>query len=598
MTDVASAIPQADTAQSMASPPPERAFLSEDVILADAAAADRSRKRRIVAFALVSPGVAYGMARYFTWHFPAPALVACVIIVGITFGLSIWTYRKIAEISALYRTIGEKLSPSAIAARQNQLASGHKKPAEVVRDLATASIEIANRGAGPRFIKGFFNRLSQRLLICEQNLDNSARVFGTPETAIPGDVAWRSTAQLLLTALLFAGIIGTFWGLIGVFRPEHFTPLFDALKVNPTGNLLDSLSGLLAQFALAFGASLMAYLSYLFGRYALDLVDDSHDALTFYLSEYVIADIRTLLAVFSVEARIDLREETKAKLEAGAEGIALALEGSKRQNAELRTIGNRLAKTADLFKRAAQQAMASAKSIGEGLEKGRTHWQEAANIWRAETQNFAGEARAFGASVSAFSSTTQEAAQRFEQTAQQVTAVWVAKVEEDAQIVNQAIINITQTWTDENRKMIQAISNEVVGFSSKVESLSDQLSSWLKPVSDTLALIHTTAELIKEAQDNLAGHLNDISREQRESVEKIVAILEARGAALESILRDSAQIVSRLRGDLAGMFDAAGEIRAATVGNGTPQTLLEVLSRLHDTLEHIQVSYNPIPPGH
>src|SRR5262249_29049794 len=154
-------------------------------------------------------------------------------------------------------------------------------------------------------------------------------------TAIPPDVAWRSTAQMLLTALLFAGIIGTFWGLMGVFQSKHFMPLFDALKANPAGNLQQSLNNLLGQFALAFGASLMAYLSYLFGRYALDLVDDAYDALGLHLTEHLIADIRSLLSDFSVEARIDLPEKTKEKLEAGVEGLALALEDRKLRNAEL-----------------------------------------------------------------------------------------------------------------------------------------------------------------------------------------------------------------------------------------------------------------------
>ena len=156
---------------------------------------------------------------------------------------------------------------------------------------------------------------------------------------------------------------------------------------------------LLNNFSLAFGASLVAYLAYLFGRFIADLVDEAHDEVMDFLRAEFLGGVRLILIPMQIEARVDLPPDTKDLFLERIGGMREATEQGTAQMIELRALNNRFARLSASFVRATRHALAAARTISQGLTQGRTEWQAAAAVWSQQTTAFSATATSLDRTV-------------------------------------------------------------------------------------------------------------------------------------------------------------------------------------------------------
>src|ERR1019366_4487742 len=334
----------------------------------------RNIVRQVIPLFLTCTSVAivFMLREMFQWTLHMKVAWFSIITLGVLVALCIWAFARLHWLNVFLKCVARELPPERFSIFHARIVSAGPQSgrATVLEQMTEACRTVARFDGGPSFAKLWFARLTKALDAASRDPDNALRVLEAGAKDLPPDPGWRSFAQFCLTGLLFIGIIGTFLGLLGVFTPATFTPLFDAMRT-PERDFTKSLGGLLADFGLAFGASLVAYLAYLFGRFTADLVDEAHDETTSFLTAELLGGVRLVLTPLQIEMRVDLSPETKALLEERVIGMQALTEQGLTQMRELRSLNARFGELAVLFRQATMNALKATQTILVGLQEGR-----------------------------------------------------------------------------------------------------------------------------------------------------------------------------------------------------------------------------------
>jgi hypothetical protein len=465
-------------------------------------------------------------------------------------------------------TVLQGARPFILAA--HQIAGHRSNPRPLLNGLANSARQLSHLRGIPNFARRHLQLVAMALEFAAAEPDSALRIFAAIfPPANTTDFEYRPVAQFLVTGLLFIGIVGTLYGLVDVLSAERITDILNSVAGSDADKLGRAAAGLARSFGLAFGASLVAYIAYLFGRFLLDIADQAHDGLTAVLDRDLLNGCRLVLAPLQSEVRIDLSQRSRDLLEAQSSGLQAIAVQEAEQVAELQKLASRLARTATLFNRATQRATAAAQVIAKSLTRGREEWQQASAIWRENTTHFATEAATLGRVVGDYITAINTAG----------ADVRVAVLEVDA-----AIRRITDIWRDHLRETMQGLADGVSSYSAVIRQSGNAITGLIEAFGETRDMVHRGAETIGGGQRALEAAIERIEQEQRAAGERLLAILNARAQSLEASLFRAVEQIEPLRDDIARIARAASDLRAATLGSGQVDDLLTVLSRLDELL--------------
>jgi hypothetical protein len=543
--------------------------------------------------AMVSIMIVLLLGKHYEWGFGMKVTWFSIMTLVVLVVLCIWAFAYLRSLNLLLKQIEHLLPPVVFGVYHQSMASATRQVerVKVLEGLIRACRALACCNGGPFFAQVWFARLTRRLEASSRDPDNALRVLETGAADLPGDPAWRSFAQFCLTGLLFIGIIGTFLGLLGVFTPATFTPLLDAMRT-PHGPFTESLGGLLHDFGLAFGASLVAYVAYLFGRFTADLVDEAHDEVSGFLTAEFLGGIRLVLTPLQIDMRVDLPTETKALFEDRVRGIQSATDLGREQMAELRHLNSRFAELAVLFRRATTDALNATRAIATGLREGREEWQAAARTWATCTTEFKTVSGLFGTTVRRYVSAVDHTIKETDDAAQQVIKTWQEGTAAANASIAGAIGNVTSTWYTNNRLMAEKLRGEADAFAERLTELRKELAEVIVPFAEARMMVARATEVVDGGQRELVASVQQVVGVEEQFVSRLLAMLEAQAAALGTDIKDIAGEMKMYRAELQQIAHAQGDLRAVLLGDGHVPDLLTVLQRVDDTLSRIGLTFH------
>lgn len=317
----------------------------------------------------------------------------------------------------------------------------------------------------PVFVSLKIQEFIHRLQLCQDDPQSAYYYLNSPFAPYPAEIEKKFIIQFCVTALLFIGIIGTFHGLIIAFEGESIANLLKLVMENSDKEFRTQLIEILSGFHEAFGTSLLAYVTYLFGRTMLDAVDDDHDSLVDFVDERF-KSVVSAFASLNVSMVIDLPDKTKFLMGDSADKISIAVE---QQAQSLKRSDTMLSSYTTYM-----QKLVTA--IGEA----RSNWKKASEIWLSTTDKFTNTAQNFSTDIT----------------------------------------NLFQAHTDSLEKFnnqFNQFAQEVNTLEQKINKHITQIQSYTENFDDTRQLIQQFARELAQANKDLQGQAQDLAKTERDS---------------------------------------------------------------------------------
>ncbi len=440
---------------------------------------------------------------------------------------------------------------------------------------------VRRLSAVPRILVAVRHRaamLANALDYAHESPGNALGFIDNTHSAMLPSLPWRGLAQSCLTALLFIGIIGTFSGLLVVFQGQAVQKLFDDLAggqpyTGEVGTLLDG-------FGLAFGASLVAYASYLGGRLMLEMADESYDLLIAFVDGDLRSLIRSVLVPLQVHLQVNFSPEERRRIDTLASSNAILAEQTAARATQLEELVGQVTDLGRQFAAGIATVHESARTIAQALEIGRQEWERAGKAWADQTQLFTQESERFAQSVVTYSESVDAVRSGFQQTAAEISAAWRAGVDETIQLFSERVRNIETIWADHTSAMTKRVTDQLLTYSQSIKESQTEIHGQLQAYGQMRDAVQSAAELVKDGQARLDQTLGALSREEDNARRQIVAALQLRMNDVDQWLASLARMSEDLRTDLAQMAQETAQLRATLLGNAQSGDLVGVLHRL------------------
>lgn len=384
----------------------------------------------------------------------------------------------------------------------------------------------------------------------------------------------RAVDQFLGGALLFIGIIGTFYGLMGVLLNDDLLRFLGAASQADRLSSLDpKLKGVLVGLGTAFSSSLFAYCSYLFGRLLSDLCDEEYEAATREFVRHVHGRLALLFPHSGLIGHVDLPAETTAQLVGNVTALQEATKSAANLVQETRATANALSQAAGSMLGTVQAMTGIAETIAARTETATRAWTAAAEGWSTATGDF----------IAAAGPLTAE----FRAAAERVSSY-------EKTLLNhvEGMFRDVRAATEEHGKALTAQA-ETIGH--RVNGAAAQMSGSLESLAQTFKNSTGTFAEIQKLHADIAGQTEAGRKLLLEGIERLMQ--QAQGTQVQTLdvarrleagdkersdalLRALKAMESRLEAQRRQLED----VRLAIVGGGPPTDLVTVLKDLRDAL--------------
>ena len=513
---------------------------------------------------------------------PAQQIHYFLATCGVIFFLFLFCACSLLFIHRTFGSIHTLLPQAQFEQWQRIVTDAPLSPREALRGMSESLRRLST-------VAGILNAVRHRATLLANALDYAGEspgnalgfVDNTRSVMLPS-LPWRGLAQSGLTALLFIGIIGTFSGLLVVFQGEVVQNLFTDLSqgrpyTGEVGALLDG-------FGLAFGASLIAYASYLGGRLMLEMADESYDQLLAFLEGQLPSQIRSVLVPLQVHLQVNFSPEERQRIDNLVSSNAALAEQTGARTTQLEKLVSEVMELGKQFEAGVTSMHASAQSMAEAFETGRKEWELAGRAWTEQTQRFTVESAQFAKSVANYSEAVSKVRRGFRKTAQEVAIAWRTGVDETIQLFGERVKAVEEMWTKHTQEMTQRVTHQLLIYSQSIKESQAEIHAQLQAYGQMRDAVRAAAELVKDGQGNLNQTLVALGREEENSRRQIVAALQLRMQDIDQWLESLARMSGELRTDLAQMTHETTQLRNAVLGNGQSGDLVGVLHRLTNFL--------------
>lgn len=505
----------------------------------------------------------------------APPALWFLVATGGLFVLQAWrSLRELACYQAARSVIGTAFSADRLAAwRQSWTAQGDaantageiaavlERVAERVRDTGASAEPFVTRlrvlAGSIRCAGDDANRVSENIQYLSRSVTPSPRL--------------RVLDVTITNALMFTGIIGTFYGLVLFLSNTEFIRLLGAFG---SGNALSGLgiASILDGFRTAFGSSLVAYIGFLAGRFLVDLADEEFDETLSHLILSVESRLAFGLSTGVTVGRVDLAPSVKKLLAEQSAEMRRMVETSAEMVSATSAVSETLSRSAGEL----GSSLAAASSMNAELERTvarfRADLEETTKTWRRTTDDFAVAAGSASGKIAdsanqllslqdSFSSFSKSFLSQLQGTAK--------LLDEQADSVRKAFGEAALAFGTKLEEAGRSVSAGVDRYGQSVGRLEGMLGATVaaqQAVQVALQDFGKTVEVSRSMSDDSYRQLVTAYGEQAAGV----------AAALDRLTQANVALSSSLRG-----------IDQALLGDGEPADLTQVLQELRDALVNV-----------
>jgi len=430
---------------------------------------DNKRRRHLTIFFFVAAIV---LAILLNWgQLFAPEIWPFVLTIGLFLvALLRFCLVKLKTHHFALHELDKGLSPAIFSQLHQKLLKKEKE--QFIADNLSIFNGVLNKSM-PFFVQQRLKDVILRLERCQGNFENSFHLMNSSSVQIAEETSWRFLGHFFVNSLLFIGIIGTFHGLIIAFSDEKIIALLSHYGNQSLFN--QKLEEVFAGFYEAFGSSLIAYISYIFGRVMLEMVDTDHDALGQFLEQRLMGDFVTIFPKPSPQ--IELPEEVKIILEKSAHSLDKLTHSQE--------------DLVDKFEKTVNRYQKVSEGILKALLEGRKAWKNAAETWQNTTNQFIGQSSAFISNLDDLSSNIDKLI-----------------------VVNNKFI---ETWEIQMGELNQALTDQYKKYTGSLTQLEQEMSTHIKAFQQTRQLVTDLANQVKNGQMMLLNAAKEITEEERKS---------------------------------------------------------------------------------
>lgn len=470
---------------------------------------DNKRHRNLTIFFFVAAIV---LAISLNWgQLLAPEIWPFVLTIGIFLvALLCFCLIKLKTHNFTLAELDNGLSPENFSKLHHQmLKNGNESNKFIALNLSIFNGVLNKSKSMPFFVQQRLKDVILRLERCQGDFENSFHLMSSSSVPIPHETSWRFLGQFFVNTLLFIGIIGTFHGLIIAFSDEKIISLLNNYGNQSIFN--QKLEQVFAGFYEAFGSSLIAYISYIFGRVMLEIVDTDHDALGQFLEQRLMGDFVTIFPKPS--PRIELPEEVKILLEKSVHSL------DKFTHSQEGLV--------DKFEQTVNRYQKVSEGILRALLEGRKAWKNATETWQNTTNQFIGQSNAFISNLDDLRSNIDKLIG--------VNNKFIETWERQMGELNQALTDQYKKYTGSLSQLEQKIAKHINAFQETrllVTDLANQLQN------GRMMLLNAAKEITEEerkSRQHYSGQIQGVFKQNTEQAQNITGVLQAQQTQLSAI---------------------------------------------------------------
>lgn len=405
--------------------------------------------------------------------------------------------------------------------------------------------------------------IEERLNRCEKNPDSAEHILTRKNSTADFDRPFDPFGHFFANALLFIGIIGTFYGLIQVFDSPTLRDLLERFRSGETFD--EKLSFLVNGFNTSFGTSLVAYIGYLCARVMLHLTEQNFSSLHGFVEQRIWGGLVNAFSPLMIYHRVELSENSQAIIQRGVEDGAATRHDVAQSLSRMDEIAAKMGGVATSFGRSVRQLNRSTARVLRAMSEAQKIWTDASNSWTTTTEKFSATGEGLAASMSS-------AIDAVSSSCEKIGAAHI-RFDESAR-------RITSAWNDAIAKMAAELANNINDYDSTLKRFSQRLSDQIESFEETRALLKAISEQVDAGRAQLEDAITTVVLEESESRALIANALRA---TQEQTLRE----VSSIRDLIAAAGERASrsvtaleELRSALIGSGAPEDLLSVLREI------------------
>ncbi|HYH23061.1 MAG TPA: hypothetical protein VD995_30990 [Azospirillum sp.] len=377
----------------------------------------------------------------------------------------------------------------------------------------------------------------------------------------------RALDHTLVAALLFIGIIGTFFGLITFLDSENFR---NFAKHSSGPDLFDHLPNVMQGLGTAFWTSLFAYVFYLVGRFVMDLCDEEYELSMRAFLDAVQGGLACLFPTTG-RATVDLSAQSVELLAGTVQGMKETAEAVRAFVGQSKAVADRLAVAAAALMNAVNQAAETSQAIFASIAAGQQDWRTAAAEWRAATEAFVKAAGPLTDSIRMLLTEVHAFPSELGKQAQAMAADLGAAAKHNA-----------DSLSAHAQAMGDRLDRSAACFADRMDAFSDQLRERIGAHETILQAVTGILDEVHQQRRDMADKLECLHQDSLgirngtlDAVREMAASDSARTADLQNALH-------AMTHKLDALLDRMELLRRLQLGDGTPDDLLSTLRALRD----------------
>ena len=430
---------------------------------------------------------------WFCWH---RLKQSKLILEGINRHLKSEMFHQIQE--NLLDSFQQKKSPN----EQEKWSIAHQQ----ISDLQSAFQDIlqeCHQQNWPFFVSQRLSAITETLKACKLEPDNSTQLLQAAQTTLPPEQPHRSLGQMLVSMLLFIGIIGTFYGLLDAFTSQAIGNLIRTLIEPQQADFSEPLQALMSGFGLAFGTSMIAYIVHLGGRFMLEQTDEDYDHLTAYLDFGLLNNLYIALSPLNIQIRVELSNESRDQLENQAKLIAEAAKLSTETiEKTVELTDNILQASRNLDKTIIKIDKTATIFLGQ-MQQTEKIWNQTNLTWITTTQQFSKTASDLILSVTEAVSRLDTLIKTIDEKATRTIDQWSEHSQKVLDGIEKTATNITNHWNNAVNGIIKSLSGNVVEYEDSLKKFQNQLKTLIQDLDNTHQIVKDASTLVGKGQETL-----------------------------------------------------------------------------------------------
>ena len=377
----------------------------------------------------------------------------------------------------------------------------------------------------------------------------------------------RALEHTLVSALLFIGIIGTFFGLIEFLGSENFQ---NFVKHSRGSALFEHLPEVTHGLGTAFWTSLFAYVFYLIGRFVVDQCEEEYERSA---REFVDSVQGGLACLFPTTGRgtVDLSDrsvtllaETVREMKGTAEAVRALIDQSK-------AVAGELAAAAGALISAVIQVIDASDTFFASIKAGQEDWRAAASEWKATTEAFAKAAAPLAEDIRSLLDQIHILPSEFGKQAE-------AMITDLGEVTKRN----GETLTTHAETVGKRLDESATRFTHRMDEFSGQLGERIKAHEAILRSVTDAVDEVYQQRQDMIAKLEQLHRESKgirngtvDAVKQITAKDHERMEELTNALRAMTESIATLR-------ERTESMRHLLIGAGQPADLLSILRMLYE----------------